>query len=423
MSFDVTLLDNLQSRLTNDGVIAGLPRPGRVGVLIEIGQVRFLVGWDEGGFSVEPAIGINDSWDFSFSVPTGAWDEFSKVEPAPLNNTAQALVAQFGDKLISGNRIKWAQYAPLVERILFCLKPSVDRGQVPELPRKSAISATYLTIDYEGREYRIFYEEAGSGIPMLCLHTAGSDSRQYKYMLEDPELQADFRMIAFDMPWHGRSMPPRGWRHEQYQLDVQFYMGIVREFSKALGLDKPVLIGCSMGGAIAVVLAGVHGEEFRAICALEGTLGGNAHAPSRRGIWTRHMEVDHSMFLSTWVAGLMSPSSPQELQDDVLWEYAQGGPGVYNGDGAMVSSLQAIGPTLDSAKCPLYVFSGDYDYSATPAMSKQAADQLGGEFIQMIGKGHFPMAEDPIGFKTYLLPVLDKIKQLTPESSEVKESA
>ena len=43
-------------------------------------------------------------------------------------------------------------------------------------------------------------------------------------------------------------------------------------------------------------------------------------------------------------------------------------------------------------------------------MSKQAADRLGGEFIQMIGKGHFPMAEDPVGFKTYFMPVLEKIK-------------
>jgi hypothetical protein len=73
--------------------------------------------------------------------------------------------------------VKWAQYAAFLERILFCLKPEHDRGVAPALPRKSAIKATYVTIDYDGREYRIFYEEAGGGIPMVCLHTAGSDSR------------------------------------------------------------------------------------------------------------------------------------------------------------------------------------------------------------------------------------------------------
>jgi pimeloyl-ACP methyl ester carboxylesterase len=62
----------------------------------------------------------------------------------------------------------------------------------------------------------------------------------------------------------------------------------------------------------------------------------------------------------------------------------------------------------------LFVFSGEYDYSATPKLARQAADQLGGEFIAMIGKGHFPMAEDPVGFKEYLMPVLDKIRRLAP---------
>ncbi|HET7298603.1 MAG TPA: alpha/beta hydrolase, partial [Burkholderiales bacterium] len=27
---------------------------------------------------------------------------------------------------------------------------------------------------------RIYFEEAGSGIPLLCLHTAGSDGRQWR---------------------------------------------------------------------------------------------------------------------------------------------------------------------------------------------------------------------------------------------------
>lgn len=414
MSFDTKVLDELESRLKSDYVMAGLPRSGDCRVQMDVAGVRFGVRWSgDQGIEVETEPGINSAYDFAFVVPDAAWDEFSKPSPAPLNNTAQALVAQFGDSLIWGDRVRWAQYAPFVERILACLKPERSRGEVPALPRKSAIKATYITIEHCGHDYRIFYEEAGEGIPMICLHTAGSDSRQYKYMLEDPDLQADFRMIAFDMPWHGRSMPPLGWRGSVYENDIDWYMQIIRKFIAAMEVDeKPVLVGCSMGGSVALTTSGVYGDEFRAICALEGTLGGNVHAPSRRGVWTRHMEVDRSLFLSTWVAGLMSPDSPQDLQDDVLWEYAQSGPGVYNGDGAMVSSLTELGLTLESAKCPLWVFSGEYDYSATPELSKAAANQLGGEFIAMLGKGHFPMAEDPVGFKEYLMPVLEKIKNL-----------
>ena len=38
------------------------------------------------------------------------------------------------------------------------------------------ITGRYVWVPYEGEEYRIFFEEAGEGIPMVCLHTAGTDS-------------------------------------------------------------------------------------------------------------------------------------------------------------------------------------------------------------------------------------------------------
>ena len=34
-------------------------------------------------------------------------------------------------------------------------------------------------------KHRIYFEEAGQGIPLLCLHTAGSDGRQYRAVLND----------------------------------------------------------------------------------------------------------------------------------------------------------------------------------------------------------------------------------------------
>ncbi|HIO22844.1 MAG TPA: alpha/beta hydrolase, partial [Nitrospinaceae bacterium] len=37
-----------------------------------------------------------------------------------------------------------------------------------------------------GDTMRIYVEEAGSGIPLVCLHTAGSDSRQFRHLMTDP---------------------------------------------------------------------------------------------------------------------------------------------------------------------------------------------------------------------------------------------
>ena len=63
------------------------------------------------------------------------------------------------------------------------------------------IIGRYLSVDVEGAAYRVHVEEAGQGIPLLCLHTAGSDGRQYRALLCDAEITRDFRVVVFDMPW------------------------------------------------------------------------------------------------------------------------------------------------------------------------------------------------------------------------------
>jgi pimeloyl-ACP methyl ester carboxylesterase len=57
----------------------------------------------------------------------------------------------------------------------------------------------------------------------VCLHTAGADSIEFRHLLVDPEITGRYRVIAFDMPWHGRSLPPDGWWNEEYKLTRDFY--------------------------------------------------------------------------------------------------------------------------------------------------------------------------------------------------------
>ena len=48
------------------------------------------------------------------------------------------------------------------------------------------IVGRYVYVQCEGKTYRTYYEENGEGIPLVCLHTAGTDSRQYRHQLCDP---------------------------------------------------------------------------------------------------------------------------------------------------------------------------------------------------------------------------------------------
>ena len=43
----------------------------------------------------------------------------------------------------------------------------------------------YVHLDIDGLDYRVYFEEAGEGIPLLLQHTAGADGRQWRHLLED----------------------------------------------------------------------------------------------------------------------------------------------------------------------------------------------------------------------------------------------
>ena len=169
----------------------------------------------------------------------------------------------------------------------------------------------------------------GQGIPLLCLHTAGSDARQYRGLMNDARITANFRVIAFDMPWHGKSSPPAGWQDEEYQLTSRDYVRMILEVADALGLDKPVAMGCSIGGRIVLHLAHEHPERFRALIGLESAahtaallrpeLAQPARRARRHGLRRRGLR-----------AGRADRAGAERWE--TLWHYMQSGPGVFKGD-------------------------------------------------------------------------------------------
>ncbi|HET8577963.1 MAG TPA: alpha/beta hydrolase, partial [Methylomirabilota bacterium] len=66
------------------------------------------------------------------------------------------------------------------------------------MPEFEPIVGRYLTVRVAGEACRIYVEEAGRGIPLLCLHTAGADGRQFRHLLCDSAVTDHFRCIAFD---------------------------------------------------------------------------------------------------------------------------------------------------------------------------------------------------------------------------------
>ena len=89
------------------------------------------------------------------------------------------------------------------------------------------INGKYLNLNINKQTNRIFFEENGNGIPLVCLHTAGSDSRQFRHLLNSKEITKNYRVIAFDLPWHGKSDPPANHMEVEYKLTTKAYMNII----------------------------------------------------------------------------------------------------------------------------------------------------------------------------------------------------
>jgi pimeloyl-ACP methyl ester carboxylesterase len=270
----------------------------------------------------------------------------------------------------------------------------------------------YVHVDIDGITHRIYFEEAGQGIPLVCLHTAGSDSRQWRYLLADEQFTKHFRIIAFDMPWHGKSNPPANWDGSEYQLTTARYTQTIRAFSAALDLDKPVVMGCSIGGRIVLNLAIDHASEFRALIGLEAA---DFQAPWYDTTWLNRPDIHGGEVCAALVSGLVAPQSPAEARMETLWAYRQGGPGVFKGDlyfYRVDGDLRGRTKAIDTKICPLYLLTGEYDFSCMPEDTVRTASGIAGAEVAVMEQlGHFPMSENPTQFRRYIAPVLEKVKQ------------
>jgi pimeloyl-ACP methyl ester carboxylesterase len=107
----------------------------------------------------------------------------------------------------------------------------------------------------------IHYVQAGSGPDVVLLHGIGASVFVWRYLF--PLLQARHRVTALDLPGFGQSAKPSG---IEYGLDAQ--CSRVNDALAALGIQDALLVGSSMGGAIALWLGKTKPERIKKIAVL-----------------------------------------------------------------------------------------------------------------------------------------------------------
>jgi len=390
------------------------------------GRLRLLIGGKVLALSLsdgavsggDAAVGDLESDDdvLEFEASQYLWEKLLAAVPPRLHNDIGPLLSSGLTR--RGDRLLHAQYFPAVMRAIELLRPpglepSAMRDEGGAAYRVDAPVGRYVHLELGGHDHRIYFEEAGSGIPLLLQHTAGSHGSQWRHLFEVPEITDHFRLIAYDLPFHGKSLPPVGkeWWAEPYQLDGAFLRSVPVTLARALALDNPVFMGCSVGGLLALDLALHHPDLFRAVISLEGTLNIEDELSSFPEFW--HPQVSNE-YKSRLMDGLMSPTSPVAYRKETTFVYASGWPPLFLGDLHYYMKdydLREKAADIDTSRVGVHILSGEYDWSGSAELGRAAHEAiLGSTWRQMAGVGHFPMSENPVEFVQYLLPVLQQIR-------------
>jgi pimeloyl-ACP methyl ester carboxylesterase len=356
--------------------------------------------------------------DFTLSAPAAVWSKFLAEIPPRHHHGIFALRYQVPEFTVRGDECRFMQFAHVVRRVLEIGK-WLSQGNTSPVPVTLAprggqrpmpqARGGYVPVIVGDTLYQIYYETTGLGQDVLCLQTAGSDARQFHGLMADPAIIATHRLVAFDLPMHGKSTAPEGTIPGAWRLHTDLYVDLIMGFINAAGLDRPIALGASMSGEICLELAYRHPESFTGIIACEAC----ETITRRQTPWAAHPKVNAGYFVPEWIRALCAPQSPAEYQEAITWHYAQGGPSVFHGDIAFYSgdwnATDRVG-RIDTNRCPLFMLTGEYDYSCTIEMSAATAAKIpGARFQPMPGIGHFPFAENPALFATYLHPILQSL--------------
>lgn len=244
---------------------------------------------------------------------------------------------------------------------------------------------------------QLFWDRAGSGDPLLLLHGIGSTHDDFAALR--PDLDAEYRVLAPDLPGHGRSGPlPR-------RPTIAALTDAVAGDLDELGVDRVHVLGNSIGARIGLELAvrrrarsvvaiappGLNTPRERAYQAV--LMGSNRVA--LRGLRPLIPAIARTRLgRAALLGGLRSApwrSSEAEaraLRDgfaeaDAFWPLIWWG---------IVADL----PTgLDRIDCPVVLAQGTADLVSVGQTPRFLAAIPGARFVPLLGAGHAPQSDTP----------------------------
>lgn len=398
------------ARAANDNVFGWCSQGLTCGISVSDGDQTLTLTLGD-----RPRVHEGGGGGITLNAATTVWDQVLSPTPPPGYHSFGALLRNPAGPEISGDTLTLAQALAALERLVELARPSeaAFAGFAFAHDPETVSGHRRVLTDGNGATACLHWLEAGKGAPIVFLHTAGADARQYLHQLADLALQKNHSLLAFDMPWHGLSSGENDQETTAgYELTEERYLGWVAAFIEQVAGAPALLVGCSMGASMTLTMAARRPDLLRGAIALEAPL----RSPGRKSDLLTDARVSNGFHNPAYVRAMLGPSCPQRQRDEACAIYAQARPGVYKGDLHYYSEEydgEALASAIKDNRVRIELLTGSYDYSASPDNTRAIAallDPAQVHFTEMDGLGHFPMIEDPDRFRPHFIMALDRLE-------------
>jgi pimeloyl-ACP methyl ester carboxylesterase len=252
---------------------------------------------------------------------------------------------------------------------------------------------------------RLRYLEWGrpGALPVVCVHGYTSSTEAFNALAR--RIQDRAHIIAMDVRGHGES----AWSADgAYQYADQ--AGDLAALVDRLGIERFVLIGTSMGGVIAMVYAGQHGDRLRAL--VLNDIGPDVEAGSGRITQTvgsrpyDFASLDEAMQYRRETSPITAarPLADQEETARGVLREQPDGRWAWKMDPAYIEQRVTRGPparpqlwpALETLPCPtVVVWGADSDVLSEAQARRMTTALPNGELVAIPGIGHAPTLVEP----------------------------
>ena len=216
--------------------------------------------------------------------------------------------------------------------------------------------------------------------PVMLVHGAGSTHQDWPAELRR---LPDCRVLAVDLPGHGNSVPPGRDSIAAYAADVADLLAV-------LELPPAVVIGHSMGAAIALTLALSRPERVAGLV----LIGGGAKLRVHPDILHRVL-VDPEHVYSLLADWLWADETPVAVRELTRQRMRALDPVVVHGDYLACNAFDVLG-ALGQIAVPTLVVGGEADRMTPLKFSQTLADGIPqAELVVVPGAGHMLHLERP----------------------------